>query len=78
MTNVEMLDDLKQYIDLKNTALENSIKSELKEYVNSTVREVVSESTETILSALGDKAGVTDSKLDDHEIRLSKLETQIV
>ena len=74
MTNVEMLDDLKQYIELKNTALENSLKSELKEYV----KEVVAESTETILSALSDKAEVTDSKLDDHEIRLLKLETQIV
>lgn len=73
MTNEDMLDDLKQYIDLKLDATE----SRLKNYVDDRLTAVISESTDALLEAIAGKAEDTDVKLENHETRIKKLETRI-
>ena len=73
MTNEDMLDDLKQYIDLKLDATE----SRLKSYVEDRLTSVVSESTDTVLEAIAGKTEDTDVKLENHEVRIKKLETRV-
>jgi hypothetical protein len=77
MTNEEMLDDLKQYIGIKTTALETGLETKLKDYIDERLTTVVSESTETILGAIGEKAELVDSQLENNDKRIAKLESAV-
>mgnify|MGYP003548938092 FL=1 len=73
MTNEDMLDDLKQYIDLKTDALETNLEAKLKKHIN----DVVSESTETILDAIGNRVEKIEDTFGSHEKKKKKLETRV-
>lgn len=77
MTNEEMLNDLKQYIDVKNDALGSRLKTEIVGELKGYIHEVISESTETILDAMGTRVETIENKMVIHETRITKLEAKI-